>query len=359
MAWNEPGKGSRDPWSKPPSRPPSSGGGNGLEALLRRLKALLGKLPRRSGGLLGLLLAVVVSWLLVSSHIRVDNGQTAVVLRLGHYDRTLGPGFHLRLPRPFETVVRVNLAELRAESGAVQALTTDRGLVEVRFTMQYQVSDARQYLFAAVSPETVLSDALDAQLRAMVGSHSLDQVLGARGTDLAPELRAKIQSVVDRTPVGLQLMAVDIQSVEPPEAVHDAYAAISSARDEAQAAQDQARTYAGKVAAAARLDAQHLLQAAAADQAASIAHAQSDVAGFTALLPAYRQNPGLTRHTLWLAATGQVLAANAKVVDSSGQTVIHLSIAGRSASAAPAAASSSAAPAPEVSASPDAKDKQP
>mgnify|MGYP004705286433 CR=1 FL=1 len=353
MAWNEPGKGSRDPWSKPPGRPPSGGGGGGLEQLLRTLKAKLGKLPSRSGSVIGLLLAVVVSWLLVSSQVRIDNGQTGIVQRFGHYARSLGPGFHLRLPRPLETVTKVNLAELRAESGAVHALTTDRGLVEVRFTMQYQVSDARRYLFAAESPESVLRSAVESQLRALVGRHSLDQMLGGQRGDLAPPLRAAVQKVVDQTPVGLQLMTIEIQSVEPPAAVHEAYAAISSARDEAGAAQDQARTYASKVQASAQVDAQRLLEAARAEQSESIARAQSDVAGFAALLPAYRQNPALTRHSLWLAASGQVLAANAKVVDSSGQTVIHLSVGGRGAATVPASASSSAAPAPEL------KDKQP
>ena len=141
--------------------------------------------------------------------------------------------------------------------------------------------------------------------------------------------------------------------MEPPAAVHEAYAAISSARDEAGAAQEQARTYASKVQASAQVDAQRLLEAARAQQSESIARAQSDVAGFAALLPAYRQNPALTRHSLWLAASGQVLAANAKVVDSSGQTVIHLSLGGRGAATAPVSASSSAAPASEL------KDKQP
>src|SRR3546814_266262 len=94
MAWNEPGKGNKDPWG-------NKGQGDDVEAFLARLKANLGRVfggsgpPERRGGGSGSnplywLLLIVAIWVLFDSWQIIDERQSGVVLRFGKFDRQIG-----------------------------------------------------------------------------------------------------------------------------------------------------------------------------------------------------------------------------------------------------------------------------
>src|SRR5690606_18829324 len=106
MAWNEPGKGNKDPWG---SRG-SGGKGNApdLDELVRNLQRRLagvfggggGKVPSGNGSVVGLLLVVLgLAWL-ASGLYQVDAAETGVVLRFGKLETTSPPGLHWHLPWP-------------------------------------------------------------------------------------------------------------------------------------------------------------------------------------------------------------------------------------------------------------------
>jgi len=320
MAWNEPGNGQRDPWSN--KRP--GGGNQGLDDALKRLRARLGK-HGGPGGIITIVLALVLAWLLLSSATVIDARQAGVVLRFGQYSRTLPPGFHFKLPQPVETVTKVETTRVRSLQDSVRMLTRDENIITIDFTVQYQVSDARAYLFAVDDVEETIAAASEAAVRSVIGRSDMDTILSGEGAALVGEASQALQKTLDGYHCGLQVTAVSFQNVSPPAEVKDAFDDVNKAREDKQSIENGALAYANKVVPVARGDASRIAAEAAGYKAERIARAQGDAARFDLLLKEYKAAPEVTRKRLWLETMEQVMAGNRKVIDGSGgRTIINL-----------------------------------
>jgi membrane protease subunit HflK len=354
MAWNEPGNGQRDPWSKP-NRP--SGGKPGLDAALKNLRRHLGRFGGGRGGLFTIVLALVLAWLLLSSYTVVGANQSGVVLRFGRYARTLGPGFHFKLPQPLESVGKVATTSVRSVTDQVRMLTSDENIISVNFNVQYQVSDARKYLFSTSNPDDTLAQAAEAAVRSVVGAHSMDDILTSPGDDastlpamassapspataatsaakkLAPQDRVTLQQqtldalqhTLDSYDTGLVVTDVSFQNVAPPDEVKAAFDDVNAAREDKQSAVNKAHAYANQVIPQATGEAARIVAKAEGDKAERIARATGDAERFELLLKEYKAAPAVTRQRLWLETMEDVMARNPKVIDGSGgRNIINL-----------------------------------
>ncbi|MEW9570724.1 FtsH protease activity modulator HflK [Rhodanobacter sp. Si-c] len=345
MAWNEPGSGQKDPWNRP--RP----GGNKFspDQLLKSLGSHFGRLGRGPGGILTAVIVLVVVGLLMSSYTIIDARQVGVVLRFGEYARTLPPGFHFKLPTPIEAVDKVEATRIRSVNDRVSMLTRDENIITIDFTVQYQVDDARKYLFSVSDPDGSVSAAAEAAVRSVVGGSDMDQILSAAGVNLVSEAQQALQKTLDSYDSGLRVTEVSFQNVAPPAEVKDAFDDVNNAREDKQSIENNALAYANKVVPVARGDAARIAAEAEGYKAERIARAQGDVARFDLLLKEYKAAPAVTRKRLWLETMEQVMADNPKVIDGSGgRNIINLpaghsarSAAGAAAVVVPAAASSS------------------
>ena len=367
MAWNEPGSGQRDPWGKRPN-----GGGNGknpLDDLLKKLRGgRLGKLGGGgAGGIFTIFLALLLALLLLSSYTIVGTSQAGVVLRFGQYARTLTPGFHFKMPRPIESVTKVETTRVRSISDQVRMLTSDENIIAVNFNVQYQVSDAQRYLFATSDPEDTLHQAAEAAVRSVVGAHTMDDILtspteqdvadaaalAASGSSsaapasvgsaaavarvtvpptpaadkvtLQQETRDTLQRTLDSYQSGLVVNDVSFQNVAPPQEVKAAFDDVNAAREDKQSSVNEARAYANQVIPQATGDAARIAAEAGGYKAERVARSTGDTERFDLLLKEYKLAPAVTRRRLWLETMEKVLADNPKVVDGSGgRNIINL-----------------------------------
>ncbi|MFC5740876.1 FtsH protease activity modulator HflK [Dyella tabacisoli] len=344
MAWNEPGNnGQRDPWNKQRQ----NGSKPNFEDLLKQLKARLGKFGGGSGGIFTIVLALLLAWLLLSSYTIVDARQSGVVLRFGQYARTLGPGFHFKLPRPIETVTKIGTTEIRSVNDKVSMLTSDENIIAVDFNVQYQVSDARKFLFSTRDPEDTLKQAAEAAVRSVVGANVMDNILTSPGEQpvvampavaasggatahvpapvpaqtrdtLQQQTREILQTTLDGYDSGLMITDVSFQNVAPPQDVKDAFDDVNSAREDKQGTENKARAYASQVVPVARGEAARISAQAQGYSAERVARATGDASRFNLILKEYRAAPEVTRRRLWLETVEDVMSNNPKVLDGSG-----------------------------------------
>ena len=335
MAWNEPGNGQRDPWNrKRPAGKPS------LDNLLNELKSRLNKLGRGPGSILIAILVLLGLTLLFSSYTIVNARQAGVVLRFGQYSRTLPPGFHFKLPQPIESVTKVDATRVRSVTDKVILLTRDENILAVDFTVQYQVDDARKYLFSLNEPDETTHAAAEAAVRAVIGSSDMDQILSGEGATLVSQAQRVLQKTLDGYNSGLRVTEVSFQNVSPPKEVKDAFDDVNNAREDKQSIENAALAYANKVVPVARGEASRIAAEASGYQAERIARAQGDTARFDLLLKEYKAAPEVTRRRLWLETMEQVMADNPKVIDSTGgRNIINLPF-GSAGATAPAAKAS-------------------
>jgi len=355
MAWNEPGGGQRDPWNR--QRP--SGNKLSPNQLLKGLGSHLGRLGRGPGGILTAIVVLVVVGLLMSSYTIIDARQVGVVLRFGEYARTLPPGFHLKLPRPIEEVDKVEATRIRSVNDRVSMLTRDENIITIDFTVQYQVDDARKYLFSVSDPDGSVSAAAEAAVRSVVGGSDMDQILSAAGANLVSQAQQALQKTLDSYNSGLRVTEVSFQNVSPPAEVKDAFDDVNNAREDKQSIENNALAYANKVVPVARGDAARIAAEAEGYKAERIARAQGDVTRFDLLLKEYKAAPAVTRKRLWLETMEQVMADNPKVIDGSGgRNIINLPAGSHARNAADTGGNAAVVAAPASAGSGSAADKE-
>lgn len=305
-------------------RPGGGGPGNDfdLEAQLRRLRQRFGRFGGGPSGLIALIVVAILVWFAVGSWTLIDAREAGILLRLGQYQGTLQPGLHLHLPRPFATVLKVDTGRSRTVSDQIRMLTGDGEIALVDFFVQYKVTDARKFLFAARDPEDAMRQATLAVLRAQVGTQTMQQLSAQADHTLTDRIKSDLQKRLDGYGSGIEVTEVGIQNVSVPQEVSDAWNDIGNARQDGQRMQGDAHAAAAKAEADAQAQAAQIRADADAYKTERVATAKGEAARFGQVLNAYRAAPDVTRRKLWLQTMQEVLAKNRTVINAGGGSVI-------------------------------------
>lgn len=317
MAWNEPG-GGKDPWG-------GNSGGDGppdLDEALQKLRARMDKIFGGSGGgkggsgnnnLLAIVLVVLVAGWGLFGFYQVDEKEQAVVLRLGKYLDTVGPGLNWR-PLLLDRVFKERVTEERQYSSRGQMLTQDENIVELPLTVQYNISDVKAFVLNVKNPELSLRHATDSALRHVVGSSSLDEVVSTGRGKIAEEVKLRLQQYLDSYGAGILVRKINIQEAKPPSEVKAAYDDVIKAREDQERLVNEAQSYSNGIIPEARGKAQRMLEEALAYKEQVVAEAQGETNRFLALLTEYQKAPEVTRQRLYLDAVQDVMSNSSKVL---------------------------------------------
>lgn len=341
MAWNEPG-GNKDPWG-------GRGGDQGppdLDEIVRKMQDKMGGLfggrkggGARSGGgngggffTIGLIAAAAaVVWLLFGFYI-VDEGRRGVELRFGQFSQSTMPGLHWHAPYPIEQVELVDVEQRRfvevgyRSSGGggtsgqqtvpreALMLTQDENIVDIRVAVQYQVKDARDYLFNVRDPDTTLKQATESAIREVIGKSKMDFVLTEGRAEVAIQAKSLIQKTLDLYNAGLLITTVNLQDAQPPEEVQGAFVDAIKAREDEERQKQEAQAYSNDIIPKARGAAARVLEEAAGYKLSVIAKAEGEASRFSQMLTEYTKAPEVTRKRLYLDTMETVLANSNKVM---------------------------------------------
>lgn len=321
MAWNEPG-GSKDPWGR------NNGRKNGqvpdieelLNSLQKKVSSIFGGGGKSSGdgAAFGMILVVIVGLWAASGFYTVDDAERGVVLRLGAYTETTMPGLHWHLPWPIESVEKVNVSEIAKFSYQTLMLTRDENIVTIDLTVQYRRTEPTEFLFEVRQPEVTLEDVTESAIREVVGTNTMDFVLGEGRAEIARQTKELVQHSLDAYGAGMEITSVNLQDANFPNPVQPAVRDAIKAREDRERLELEAQTYANDVVPRARGEAARRLEAAEAYRQEVIANAEGQTARFTQLLAEYRKAPGVTRERLFLETMEEVLGKAPKVLVSTG-----------------------------------------
>ncbi len=286
----------------------------------------------------GLIAGVVVLGWLASGFFIVQEGQQGVVTSFGKFSKTVDAGFQWRLPYPFQAHEIVSVSQLQqvevGRASVVAAtglrdssmLTQDENIVDIRFTVQYTIKDARDFLFENAQPKDAVMLAAESAVREIVGKSSMDSVLYEQRDAIAMDLAKSIQAQLDRLKAGIQVKNVNVLSVQPPEQVQAAFDDVQKANANREQLKNDAQAYANQVIPSAKGDAAALHEQAEGYKARVIATAEGDAQRFKSVLAEYQKAPQVTRDRIYIDTMRQVYANVSKVmVDSrSGSNMLYL-----------------------------------
>ena len=293
----------------------------------------------KSAGIgVGLIAGVVALGWLGSGFFIVQEGEQAVITSFGRYSKTVDAGFQWRLPYPFQANETVSVTQLRSvevgRNSVVPAtglrdssmLTQDENIVDIRFTVQYRLKDARDYLFENRSPAEAVVQAAESAVREIVGKSVMDSVLYEQRDAIATELMKSVQAQMDRLKAGVLIANINVQSVQAPEQVQAAFDDAVKAGADRERLKNEGQAWANDVIPKAQGTSASLREQAEAYKARVIAQAEGDAQRFKSVLTEYQKAPAVTRDRLYIDTMQQVYANVSKVmVDSrNGQNLLYL-----------------------------------
>jgi membrane protease subunit HflK len=281
----------------------------------------------KSAGIgVGLVIAVVALIWLGSGFFIVQEGQQSVITTFGRYSHTVGAGFQWRMPYPFQSHETVSVTQLRSKevgrNTVVPAtglrdssmLTQDENIVDIRFTVQYRLKDARAFMFENKDPEDAVVMAAESAVREIVGKSSMDSVLYEQRDAIATELVKSIQVQLDRLNAGIIVANVNVQNVQAPEQVQASFDDAFKAGADRERLKNEGQAYANDVIPKAQGTAARLRQEADGYRSRVIAQAEGDAQRFNRVLDEYRKAPAVTRERMYIDTMQQVYSNVSKVL---------------------------------------------
>jgi membrane protease subunit HflK len=308
-----PAGGQRRPTAKPAT--PSA-----LDQLLRHGRASLG--AQRRGLRFGLPpfgplgrwavgLAILV-WLVFTSFHTIGPQQRGVVTRFGRYVATLQPGLGTTFPWPIDIVRRLDVESIhavdidsslgmanpdgtdpnQANDGQNLMLTADENIVDLAYSVRWNIRDPELYLFELADPQGTIREVAESAMRESVARISLNQAIGSGRGDLSDRVARRMQEILDHYRAGIAIQGVAIRQADPPGEVVDAFKEVSAAQQEAQSYLNNARAYATQVNA----------------------NASGEAIAFDKVYQQYRLAPEVTRRRMYYETMEKVLAKTDKTI---------------------------------------------
>jgi membrane protease subunit HflK len=282
---------------------------------------------------IGLILGLVLIVWLGTGFFIVQEGQQAVITQFGKYKTSVNAGFNWRLPYPIQRHELIFVTQIRSVDVGRDAilkatglkesamLTQDENILDIKFAVQYRLSDARAFLFESKNPSDAVVQAAETAVREVVGKMKMDAALSEDRDQIAPQVRALMQQILDRYKVGVEVVGINLQQggVRPPEPVQAAFDDVLKAGQERERAKNEAQAYANDVIPRAVGSASRLKEEADAYKARVVAQAQGDAQRFRSVYAEYQKAPQVTRDRMYLDTMQQIYANVTKVVVESRQ----------------------------------------
>jgi modulator of FtsH protease HflK len=361
MPWSQNGGGWKGGAGGPWGQGPAGGGPPpDLEEILRRSQDKLRQaVPGGTGFLVTfvifVILAAALAWF--GFAVRVNPDERAVVQRFGKFDRELSYGLNFRLPYPIEEVTvipytRQNRVEIGFSSGSggqfgslrtpskpdeSLMLTGDENIVDVNFSVFWNVKDAQAYLFSVRNPDNNpdananVKAVAESAMREVIGQNDIQLILTKRREEIAKEVKGLIQRTLDGYNSGIQISDVTMK-VDPPADVIAAFREVQVARADQERLRNEAQNYANGAVPQARGEAVQIRQAAEGYREQAVAEARGRTERFLKVYEEYQKAPDVTRRRIYLETLERVLGGMDKIIidekANAGSVVPYLSLGG-------------------------------
>jgi len=304
--------GPRNPWTPSSGNDGSRGGGDrgpsAIDELVRRARdSFGGGMPDAPGnGRLWLYLAigVIAIWLITTSFYRIGPQERGIVTLMGSYSRTLSPGISMVLPAPFESVTVVDVEEIRTKdlgSAGDEAeklmLTGDQNVINVGYSVRWNINDAKKFVFQIADPDKTVGDVAESAMRSVIATVSLQEALGVGRNAIEQQVQDRMQEILDSYGAGIRIQGIAVKQADPPDAVNDAFKAVSAAQQEADTYINQANTYARQLSA----------------------QSQGEAGAFDKVYEQYRLSPDVTRRRMYYETMEKILGnVNKTIIETDG-----------------------------------------
>ena len=351
MNWNK-NNNDNNPWgSGGNNNNPWGGGGSNnnmdFEESIKKARDRFGKFKIGGPRNISIIIFVALLLWLATGFYRVEPDEQGVELLFGKWNnQTTQPGLHYFFPTPIgqtitpkvEVIRKINIgfrsasdlgfsSNTNAERKVIEEslmLTGDQNIADVAFTVLYRIKDAGNFLFKLRNPELTVKDMAESVVREVVGQRDLQFLLTEGRQEVEQVVRNGLQDVLDSYESGVLIQSVQLQSVEPPSQVIDAFDEVQRARQDKERLVNEANSYLNRIVPNARGEAAKLVEGAKAYKEQVVKQAEGVAQNFVDVYNSYKDNKEVTRRRIYLETLREVLEGENKIIldDAGGQGVV-------------------------------------
>jgi membrane protease subunit HflK len=277
------------------------------------------------GKLLIVILIIVIIQVVYSSFYTIKPGERGVVLRFGEYSKTASPGLNFKIPL-VDTVIKVDIETVRKEEFGFRTkvpgqksiyqregfdaeslmLTADKNVIDVEWIVQYKVQDPFNFLFKVENVRQAVRDVSETAVRRVIGNMDFDYVLSNREI-LASMTDKELQAELDNYEAGVKIVTVQLQDVNPPDAVKPAFNEVNEADQDMKRLVNEAEEAYNRVIPKARGEALQIVEEASGYLAQRVNESKGDTARFLAIMKEYQIAKDVTRKRMYLETMQEIL----------------------------------------------------
>ncbi|MCB2099850.1 MAG: FtsH protease activity modulator HflK [Rhodobacterales bacterium] len=338
MAWNPQGGGpwggggNQGPWGRGPQSPQPPD----IDEIIRKGQDKIKRvLPGGAGSGKGIALIVLIAlgvWGITGFY-RVDPGSEGVELMFGAYAKQTPPGLHWWFPAPIGEVVTPNVERTntltigfrgtgdggaRAGTRDVPAeslmLTSDQNIIDIDFVVQWRIKSAADYLFHIRDPETTIKAAAESAMREVIGQTPLEEALTVKRQQVQDRALQLLQQILDDYGAGVSIAGVQLQKVDPPAQVIDAFNDVQRAKQDQERSINEANAYRNNIVPRASGEAEKMIQDATAYKERVVKEAEGEAKRFLSVYDTYKAAKDVTTKRLYLERMQEVLGKADKVI---------------------------------------------
>ncbi len=286
------------------------------------------KLPKISVKRLvtGIILVTVLILFLTGLY-TVNPEEVGVIQRFGKYVETTEPGLHFKIPfgvdvltkvkvkhvykeefgfRTLQAGVRTQYSKRTYNSEAIM-LTGDLNIADVEWIVQYRIQDPVKYLFNVRNVEETLRDVSESVIREIVGDRSVDEVIVLNRKEIADKSTIVLQEQLKDYEAGVEIITINLQNVNPPEAVRPAFNDVNSAKQEKEKIINQAWQNYNQIVPEAKGKAKRTIEEAEGYAIDRTNRASGDATRFVQIYNRYRTAKIVTKKRMYLETMQKIL----------------------------------------------------
>ncbi|MFP3042749.1 FtsH protease activity modulator HflK [Treponema primitia] len=275
---------------------------------------------------------ILVVALLGTSVYIVDQTEESVITRFGKFHNINGPGLHIRLPFGIDKQYIVNVTSVQTEqfgfrtlksgvsstysnlTGESTMLTGDLNIIEVEWIIQYRITDPKAWVFNVMERTETIRDVSRSAINMLVGDRAIMDIMGSQRSTIESEATAFMNETFRGYGLGIAVIAVKLQNIDPPAGVQEAFDDVNKAeQDQNRLINEGQQAYNAEIPRA-KGEADRLVQIAQGYASERVNRANGDVSRFNSVYDEYRKAPDVTRRRLYYEMIEEVFKDDTETV---------------------------------------------
>ncbi len=287
-------------------------------------------------------IAIILVFCIFTSIYTVREGEIGILRTFGKITGITQPGIHFKLPYPIQQADAINMNKANVIEIGVNNIKKQKNenlqknsmymageenIIWINMTVEWMVSDPKAYLINSVAPDEILYNAIVATIRAVIGSSSIDSIMGSGKIEAQTKIKRQLGMLIEKYDIGIRISDIKIQEVRPPTQVQKYFDNVTDAMEQRNMRIAKAEDYKNQKLNAAENEALKIAAEAEVYHEEILNKAKAETMRFDGIYEQYKLGKEVTKSRLLIETLEEVLPGiDIYITDNKNADFLHFPI---------------------------------